>query len=60
VAGLTDGRTVLAAMRPFRGLYHTISDVVLIGGGPVLLPGEVLLAAMPDQAGLKPKDLIDT
>jgi Magnesium chelatase, subunit ChlI len=44
VAGLTDGRTALVTSRPFRAPHHTISDVGLIGGGQVPLPGEVSLA----------------
>jgi magnesium chelatase family protein len=41
VAGLTGARTALVTMRPFRAPHHTISDVGLIGGGQVPLPGEV-------------------
>jgi magnesium chelatase family protein len=44
VAGLTDGRTALVTSRPFRAPHHTISDVGLIGGGQIPLPGEVSLA----------------
>jgi len=44
VAGLTDGRTALVTTRPFRAPHHTISDVGLIGGGAVPMPGEVSLA----------------
>jgi magnesium chelatase family protein len=43
VAGLTDGRTALVTTRPFRAPHHTISDVGLIGGGQVPMPGEVSL-----------------
>jgi magnesium chelatase family protein len=44
VAGLTDGRTALVTSRPFRAPYQTISDVRLIGGGPIPMPGNVSLA----------------
>jgi magnesium chelatase family protein len=41
VAGRTDGRTALVASRPFRAPHHPISEVGLIGGGPIPRPGEV-------------------
>ena len=44
VAGRTDGRTALVTSRPFRAAHQTISDVGLIGGGQIPLPGEVSLA----------------
>jgi magnesium chelatase family protein len=44
VAGLTDGRTALVTTRPCRAPPQTISDAGLIGGGHVLMPGEVSLA----------------
>jgi magnesium chelatase family protein len=44
VAGLTGGRTAVVTMRPFRAPHHTISDVGLIGGGHLPMPGEVSLA----------------
>jgi magnesium chelatase family protein len=44
VAGLTGDRTAVVTTRPFRAPHHTISDVGLIGGGQVPLPGEVSLA----------------
>jgi hypothetical protein len=43
-AGLTGDRTALVTTRPFRATPHTISDVGLIRGGQVPLPGEVSLA----------------
>jgi magnesium chelatase family protein len=44
VAGLTGDRTALVTTRPCRAPHHTISDVGLIGGGHVPMPGEVFLA----------------
>jgi magnesium chelatase family protein len=44
VAGLTGARSALVTTRPFRTPHHTISDVGLIGGGQVPIPGEVSLA----------------
>jgi len=44
VAGLTGDRTDVVTRRPCRAPHHTISDVGLIGGGQVPLPGEVSLA----------------
>ena len=41
VAGLTGDRTAWVTTRQFRAPHHTISDVGLIGGGQVPLPGEV-------------------
>jgi magnesium chelatase family protein len=44
VAGLTGGHTALVTSRPYRAPHHTISDVGLIGGGQIPLPGEGSLA----------------
>jgi magnesium chelatase family protein len=44
VAGLTGDRTAFVTTRPFRAPHHTLSDVGLIGGGQVPMPGEVSLA----------------
>jgi magnesium chelatase family protein len=43
-AGLTGGRTALVTTGPCRAPHHPISDVGLIGGGHVPMPGEVSLA----------------
>jgi magnesium chelatase family protein len=44
VAGLTGDRTAWVTTRPFRAPHQTISDVGLIGGGHVPMPGDVSLA----------------
>jgi magnesium chelatase family protein len=44
VAGLTGARTALVTARPFRAPHQTISDVGLIVGGHLPMPGEVSLA----------------
>jgi magnesium chelatase family protein len=44
VAGLTGDRTALVTTRPFRAPHHPMSDVGLIGGGHVPMPGDVSLA----------------
>jgi magnesium chelatase family protein len=41
VAGRTGDRTACITTRPFRAPHHTISDVGLIGGGQVPMPGDV-------------------
>jgi magnesium chelatase family protein len=44
VAGLTGDRTAWVTTCPLRAPHHTISDAELIGGGHVLMPGDVSLA----------------
>jgi magnesium chelatase family protein len=44
VAGLTGSRTAVVTTRPCHAPHHTISDVGLIGGGQVPMPGEGSLA----------------
>jgi magnesium chelatase family protein len=53
VAGLTGARTALVPTRPFRAPHQTISEVGLMGGGPVPQP-EVSLAhhGVLDREGL--------
>jgi hypothetical protein len=44
VAGLTGDRMAWVTTRPCRAPHHPISDVGLIGGGHVPMPGDVSLA----------------
>jgi len=44
VAGLLTSGTGLLDNRPFRAPHHTISEVALVGGGPIPRPGEISLA----------------
>jgi magnesium chelatase family protein len=44
VAGRTGERAAFVTTRPCRAPHHTISDIGLIGGGQIPMPGEVSLA----------------
>jgi magnesium chelatase family protein len=44
VADRTGARTAVVTSHPCRAPHHTISDVGLIGGGQIPMPGEVSLA----------------
>ena len=44
IAGKLKRDTSLISQRPFRAPHHTVSDVALVGGGNVFMPGEICLA----------------
>lgn len=44
VSGILDSGKALITKRPFRAPHHTVSDVALVGGGSIPMPGEISMA----------------
>jgi magnesium chelatase family protein len=44
VSGLTNKAGALVTSRPFRSPHHTVSDIALVGGGSIPMPGELSLS----------------
>ncbi len=44
VSGILDSGKALITSRPFRAPHHTVSDVALVGGGSIPMPGEISMA----------------
>ncbi|WP_018127290.1 YifB family Mg chelatase-like AAA ATPase [Balneola vulgaris] len=44
VSGILEGGNALVTARPFRAPHHTVSDVALVGGGSIPMPGEISMA----------------
>ncbi len=44
VSGILDAKKALITQRPFRAPHHTVSDVALVGGGSMPMPGEISMA----------------